>query len=102
MRRIVGVMEGRGRTVWCDRRIATGEGTGQGKACLEISRHTSHIVPEPLKERLSLLRAELIKRRLVALEPKPGSRMITYGMGSRALIPDKSRHGRAGCFRDET
>ena len=60
--------------------------TAQGKACLEISGHTSHTGPEPLNERLSLLRAEFIKQRLVAQEPKLGSRMITNGMGSRANL----------------
>lgn len=60
--------------------------TEQGKACLEISGHTSRTGPEPLNERLSLLRAEFIKQRLVAQAPKLGNRSITNGMGSRANL----------------
>ena len=57
--------------------------TAQGTACLEISGHTSHTGPEPLNERLSLLRAEYIKQRLEAESPQLGSRTIANGLGSR-------------------
>lgn len=53
------------------------------EVCLEIVGHTSRTGPEPLNERLSLLRAEYIKRRLQFEEPALGPRMIAYGMGSR-------------------
>lgn len=51
--------------------------------CLEIVGHTSRTGPEPLNERISLLRAESIKRRLEFEAPALGTRMITYGVGSR-------------------
>ncbi|HUK41357.1 MAG TPA: OmpA family protein, partial [Candidatus Acidoferrales bacterium] len=57
--------------------------TSQRKACLEIIGHTSLTGPEPLNERLSLLRAEFIKRSLEAEAPTLKSRTIAQGVGSR-------------------
>lgn len=53
-----------------------------GDACLEITGHASRTGPEPLNQRLSLLRADTIKRRLEAREPDLGKSMITNGVGS--------------------
>lgn len=58
----------------------------QGNACLEIGGHTSRTGPEPLNERLSLLRAEFIKHRLVDQAPTLGKRLITTGVGSRETL----------------
>jgi outer membrane protein OmpA-like peptidoglycan-associated protein len=52
-------------------------------ACIEIIGHASRTGPEPLNERLSLLRAETIKRRLEGKETDLGKRMVTHGVGSR-------------------
>lgn len=52
-------------------------------ACLEVRGHSSRIGPEPLNERLSVLRAESIKRRREWEEPQLGSRVIASGVGSR-------------------
>jgi hypothetical protein len=60
--------------------------TGQGTACLEITGHTSRAGPEPLNERLSVLRAEFIKRRLKQEASALGGRMIANGVGSRETI----------------
>lgn len=57
--------------------------TAQVNACLEISGHTSRTGPEPLNERLSLLRAEYIRQRLEAESPQLASRTIASGVGSR-------------------
>jgi outer membrane protein OmpA-like peptidoglycan-associated protein len=60
--------------------------TAQSRACLEITGHTSRTGPEPLNERLSLLRAETIKQRLEQEAPPLGGRMIANGVGSRQNI----------------
>jgi hypothetical protein len=55
----------------------------QQQACLEIIGHTSHSGPEPLNERISLLRAELIKTKLETDAPALRARTIANGVGSR-------------------
>lgn len=57
--------------------------SAQSKACLEIVGHTSHSGPEPLNERLSLLRAQTIKDRLELAAPQLARRSIANGAGSR-------------------
>ncbi|MET0963130.1 MAG: TIR domain-containing protein [Noviherbaspirillum sp.] len=52
-------------------------------ACLEVSGHTSRTGPEPLNQRLSLRRAEAIRRQLIELAPGLESRSIAAGAGSR-------------------
>jgi len=54
--------------------------------CVEITGHTSRTGPEPLNERLSLLRAEAIGRRLQAEAPTLAPRIITDGRGSRETL----------------
>jgi outer membrane protein OmpA-like peptidoglycan-associated protein len=51
-------------------------------ACLEVAGHTSRTGPEPLNERLSLMRAQYIKQRLDAVAPALARRTIASGMGS--------------------
>ena len=51
-------------------------------ACLEVAGHTSRTGPEPLNERLSLMRAQYIKQRLDATAPTLAKRTSASGMGS--------------------
>ena len=60
--------------------------SAQGSACLEIVGHTSRSGPEPLNERLSVLRAELVKQRLEAQAPDLRRRSIATGAGSREAL----------------
>ena len=60
-----------------------GQHTAQNAGCLEIVGHTSRTGPEPLNERLSLLRAEYVKDRLERDAPLLKKRTITNGVGSR-------------------
>lgn len=55
-------------------------------SCLEITGHTSATGPEPMNERLSLLRAEFVKTRLVQHAPALGKRTIANGVGSRETM----------------
>jgi outer membrane protein OmpA-like peptidoglycan-associated protein len=56
--------------------------TSASTNCLVVKGHASRTGPEPLNERLSLLRAEYIERRLVRLAPSLETRMIATGVGS--------------------
>ncbi|MCX8003902.1 MAG: OmpA family protein [Burkholderiaceae bacterium] len=58
----------------------------QRTACLEVSGHTSRTGPEPLNERLSLMRAQYVKQRLDAAAAKLGARIKAVGKGSRENI----------------
>jgi outer membrane protein OmpA-like peptidoglycan-associated protein len=57
--------------------------SAHSKACLEIIGHTSRSGPEPLNERLSVLRAQAIKDRLEAVAAELAKRTIASGVGSR-------------------
>jgi outer membrane protein OmpA-like peptidoglycan-associated protein len=65
--------------------------TGDSGKCLEITGHTSPTGPEPLNERLSLLRAEYIKSRLAQTSPGLDKRMIANGVGSRQTMVGNGR-----------
>jgi outer membrane protein OmpA-like peptidoglycan-associated protein len=60
--------------------------SAQNNACLEIVGHTSRTGPEPLNERLSMLRAEYVKQRLESEVPQLSNRTIAGGKGSRENI----------------
>jgi len=62
------------------------ERAGSDAACLEIGGHTSRTGPEPLNERLSLMRAQYIKQRLDAYVPALASRTRAAGKGSSENI----------------
>ena len=64
---------------------------GDSSKCLEITGHTSPTGPEPLNERLSLLRAETIKTRLAQTSPGLDKRMIANGVGSRQTMVGNGR-----------
>ena len=55
----------------------------QNRACLEIVGHTSRSGPEPVNQRLSVLRAQAIKDRLDGSEPRLVKRTVANGVGSR-------------------
>jgi outer membrane protein OmpA-like peptidoglycan-associated protein len=58
----------------------------QRASCLEVSGHTSRTGPEPLNDRLSLMRAQFITQRLDAGKPGLGKRTTAIGKGSREPI----------------
>lgn len=60
--------------------------SAQSTTCLEIVGHTSRSGPEPLNERLSVLRAQYIKERLESAAPQLGKRSIASGAGSRETM----------------
>ena len=66
-----------------------------GSSCLEVTGHTSATGPEPLNERLSLLRAEYVKAQLEAsaqaLALALAKRTIAAGMGSRQTMVGSGR-----------
>jgi outer membrane protein OmpA-like peptidoglycan-associated protein len=55
-------------------------------ACLNVVGHTSPTGPEPLNERLSVLRAENVKNRLEREAPALKGRVIASGVGSREKL----------------
>ena len=75
-------------TFWLREIAARG---AQAGSCLEITGHTSPTGPEPLNERLSLLRAEVIKKRLDASAPSLAGRTIANGVGSREALVGNGR-----------
>jgi len=58
----------------------------KANVCLEVSGHTSPTGPEPLNDRLSLLRAEYVKKRLESEAPALAKRTIANGVGSRETL----------------
>jgi outer membrane protein OmpA-like peptidoglycan-associated protein len=65
--------------------------SARSNACLEITGHTSPTGPEPINERLSLLRAEYVKSRLEREDPVLGKRTIANGVGSRETMVGTGR-----------
>lgn len=55
-------------------------------ACIDITGHTSKTGPEPLNERLSLIRAQYIKQRLDTSAPALAKRTTAAGKGSAENI----------------
>ena len=68
-----------------------GARTAAATACLEVAGHTSATGPEPLNERLSLLRAEYLKSQLALAAPALAARMIANGIGSRQTMVGNGR-----------
>ena len=56
------------------------------QSCLEVVGHSSAGGPEPLNERLSLLRAETVANELARLAPPLKTRVIANGVGSRQTL----------------
>ncbi len=63
-----------------------GQRAMQRKACLDISGHTSVTGPEPMNQRLSLMRAQYVKQRLDATAPALAKRTKAEGKGSSENI----------------
>ena len=61
------------------------------QACLQVTGHTSASGPEPVNERLSLLRAEFIKGEIKRREPALAPRLIAAGAGSRETLIGNGR-----------
>ncbi|HEV7914104.1 MAG TPA: OmpA family protein [Albitalea sp.] len=59
---------------------------GRSDTCLELVGHTSRTGPEPLNERLSLLRAEAVRNQMIAVTPTLKNRTIANGVGSRETL----------------
>jgi outer membrane protein OmpA-like peptidoglycan-associated protein len=56
------------------------------QSCLELVGHTSASGPEPVNERLSLLRAETVRQQIERLAPPLAQRMVASGAGSRETL----------------
>ena len=56
------------------------------KSCLDIVGHTSHSGSEPVNDRLSLARANYVKKRLDADAPKMAARTRASGVGYRENV----------------
>jgi outer membrane protein OmpA-like peptidoglycan-associated protein len=65
--------------------------TAKATACLEIVGHTSPTGPTTLNDRLSEMRAEYVRDRLVQQSKGLDQRLITRGAGSRELIVGTGR-----------
>lgn len=59
---------------------------GDRQSCVEVGGHASRSGPEAVNERLSSLRAEYIRRRLISEAPSLGKRVIAVGYGSRETL----------------
>ena len=59
---------------------------GDRKACAEVGGHANRGGPEAVNERLSALRAEYVRRRLVGEAPALGKNIIATGYGSREAL----------------
>lgn len=62
-----------------------------GTSCLEVTGHTSATGPEPLNERLSLLRAEHVKSLIEGQAPVLARRSIATGAGSKQMMVGTGR-----------
>jgi outer membrane protein OmpA-like peptidoglycan-associated protein len=65
--------------------------TESATACLEVTGHTSPTGPEVLNERLSLLRAEYVKKQIESTSPALAKRTIANGVGSRQAMVGNGR-----------
>ena len=64
---------------------------GRRQSCLEVVGHTRATGPEPVNERLSLLRAESVKGQIERASPSLAGRMIAHGRGSRETLIGNAR-----------
>jgi outer membrane protein OmpA-like peptidoglycan-associated protein len=58
----------------------------ESNACLEVVGHTSPTGPAILNDRLSVLRADIIKTTLEQTEPRLAGRLISSGLGAREAL----------------
>lgn len=64
---------------------------GRRESCMEITGHASPTGPEPINERLSVLRADYIKRQLERAAPALARRLTSSGVGSRETLVGNAR-----------
>ncbi|MBV8380501.1 MAG: OmpA family protein [Paucibacter sp.] len=62
------------------------------KSCVEVGGHASRGGPEAVNERLSALRAEYVRQRLVDTAPELAPRTVAVGFGSRANLVGTGRN----------
>ncbi len=65
--------------------------TQKRQSCLEVVGHASPSGPEPVNERLSLIRAEYVKGQLERAVPALSRRLIANGAGSRETMVGTGR-----------
>lgn len=61
------------------------------QTCLELGGHTSATGAEPVNERLSLLRAESVRKSLEAVSPALKQRLVSKGYGSTRTLVGNGR-----------
>jgi len=61
------------------------------QVCMELGGHTTATGPAALNERLSLLRADSVRKSLQTLSPSLGKRMTAKGFGSTQLLVGNGR-----------
>ena len=66
-------------------------GAAKRQSCMEVVGHTSATGPEPMNERLSLLRAEGMKAQVERAAPTMNKRIIANGVGSRENMVGNGR-----------
>ena len=59
--------------------------------CLDVVGHTSATGAEPINDRLSLLRAEMVKKEIAARAPQLAPRLASSGVGSRQMLVGNGR-----------
>lgn len=65
--------------------------TAKRQTCLELGGHTSPTGAEPLNERLSVLRAESVRKSIEAISPAMRTRMDVKGYGSQKTLVGNGR-----------
>lgn len=61
------------------------------QSCMEVVGHTSPTGPEPINERLSLLRADHVRSQMEQASPPLRKRLIANGVGSRETMVGNGR-----------
>lgn len=65
--------------------------TAKRQICMELAGHTSASGPEPLNDRLSLLRADSVRKSMEAIAPELGKRLSSKGYGSQQTLVGTGR-----------
>ncbi len=61
------------------------------QSCLEVVGHSSPTGPEPINERLSMLRAEYVRAQMEIIQPALQKRLVANGVGSRETMIGNGR-----------
>lgn len=65
--------------------------TSKRQTCLELGGHTSASGAEPINRRLSLLRADSVRKSIEAVSPAMSKRMTSKGYGSDSMLVGNGR-----------